>query len=108
MLEISTGGPQAQGLKPLSTLSADAQGKCSAVCTADKLIKAAAQNLSRARLRMPVLPGLQALELALLPAYLEPVLAELSDVDGLTTRRLVRDAINALYVAGSQVGYAVE
>ena len=74
--------------------------------TADKLSKAAAHNLQKARLRLESLPGLQPAEVTQLESCLEGTLGQGTDEESLATRKRVRDAIHILYVFISQTEFA--
>lgn len=85
---------------------ADEAAKLSAVQTADRLAKAAVHNLAKARQRMAVLPGLNPEESSGLACCIEPVLRQGANLNSASSRKLIRNSINLLYVAGSQTQFA--
>ena len=79
-----------------------------ALATADKLTKAAAHNLQKARLRLESLPSLLHAVVTQLESCLEGTLGPGADVESLGTRKRVRDAIHILYVFISQMEFAAQ
>lgn len=87
---------------------ADEAAKLSAIQTADRLVKAAAHNVTKARQRMAKLPGLNSEESAGLANCIEPVLEQGSDLNSVSSRKLIRNSINLLYIAGNQTQFAYQ
>jgi hypothetical protein len=69
-------------------------------------VKAAVLNMSKARQRMVVLPGLQPEDAHGLSGSIEPLFTSKGKLDSLESRKYVRDVINSLYVSESQTRFA--
>lgn len=88
--------------------SAGTEGKLQAAKTSDRLVKAAVLNMSKARQRMVVLPGLQPEDAHGLSGSIEPLFTSKGKLDSLESRKYVRDVINSLYVSESQTRFAAQ